>query len=495
MKKSTRTFLFTSFVLLFLIITPLIIGYSQGYRVDWKDKTLVQTGALFFEPRPAPVKLFLDGELEKKSSFVFQNIFTGDLIPKTYHIEIKKEGYTSWEKNLDVAPKLVTEARYIVLFPEPGLREVFIIKDDIKNFTFSSSEKYLALVSKNVIPKISIYSTDSKKEILTFTAPKTFSGYAVGDIQWNKNSRYLLFSLEKGRIDRLIDDPLVRQKTWVSVDLTGDELMSIDISQEIIKLEDFKEHTRKLYSPAITQVSWSQNDSNKIFFVANDNSDDHLLFSYNLSSKKLSKPLAYDVLKYSVVGNKILYVSSVLHNVNSLNTDTGRIQQILFSPIFNIEGADSIAFLENLKNPYTALIVDESLYILDAKTASLKKISSPVSDAMATNDGKKIIIVDENIISVYWIEDIQIQPFRDAGDIKVIYTSSDKISDAVWFSQNNEYIIFSTADAIKAVELDTRDKVNTSTLFAKKASKIFYNGKNETLYFLSDETVYSLLIN
>ena len=435
------------------------------------------------EPRPAPVELFLDGELERRSSFLFQNIFAGDLIPKTYHIEVKKEGYTSWEKNLDVVPKLVTEARNIVLFPKQGSKEAVAIKTEVESFAFSPSGKYLALVGKGLIPKISIYATDSKKEVLTFTAPKTFSGYAVGDIQWNKNSSYFLFSLEKGRT-----------KKWVSVDLTRDELTSIDISQDIIKLEDFREHTKKLYKPAITQVAWSHDDSNKIFFVTNDNSNDHLLFSYNLSSKKLSKPLAYDVLKYSVKGNKILYISSVLYSINSLNPDTGHIRQISFSPILNIEKADSITFLKNIKDPYVALLVDESLYILNTKTASLKKISGSVNEAMATNAGKKILIIARDTLSVYWLQDIRIQPFRDAGDIKAIYTSSDKITGAIWFSKNNEYIIFSTADAIKAVELDTRDKVNTSTLFAKKAGKIFYNEKDETLYFLSDETVYSLLI-
>ena len=107
-------------------------------------------------------------------------------------------------------------------------------------------------------------------------------------------------------------------------------------------------------------------------------------------------------------------------------------------------------------------------------------------------DGKKILLVGENTLSVYWLEDAQIQPFRDAGDLEIIYTSAGAINDAVWFSKNNAYVLFADQDTIKVVELDGRDKRNIHILTEKPSNKLFYEKDKEILYFLSDETIYSL---
>ncbi len=352
MKKSTRTFLFALFAILFLVITPAIVRYSQGYRIDWQNKTIVQTGALFLEPRPAPVEVYLNGEFTKKSSFVFQNIFLGNLLPKEYLVEVKKEGYSPWRKKLTVSPKLVSEAKNITLFPLPADRQAGLpdpdkinkIGENLRDFFPSPSGKYFVFLKNTQVPKMSLYSLNDQREILALNMPSAFADYTIGDVQWDRDSTNIIFSL--------------------------------------------------------------------------NNSAERLLFSYNIENAAISKP---------------------------------------------------------------------------PKDSSLEKISYDTERAIVARDRKKILLIKKNELAVYWLEDIRTEPLRSAGDYEQIINAREQtIGDAVWFSKNNEYVVFSMGNSINATELDGRDNRNTHVLINSGAKKIFYEEKNEVIYFLDNDTLYSL---
>ncbi|MBI2626160.1 MAG: hypothetical protein HYW69_01030 [Candidatus Nealsonbacteria bacterium] len=118
MTKRSRTILFIISVLLFLSATPSVIFYSQGYRVDFETKKIVKTGGLSFRVLPGKAQVYLNGQLEKSTSMLTNSVFIENLLPKTYEIEIKKEGYHPWKKNLEVKEAMVAEAENITLFPQ-----------------------------------------------------------------------------------------------------------------------------------------------------------------------------------------------------------------------------------------------------------------------------------------------------------------------------------------------------------------------------------------
>jgi len=117
MTRKTRGILFLILIILFVLITPVVILYSQGYRLDFTNKKLSQTGGFFLKAEPKQVEIYLDGKLAKKTDFLFGSVFLQNLLPKKYDIQVKKEGYYTWEKTLEVKEKEVTEARNIVLIP------------------------------------------------------------------------------------------------------------------------------------------------------------------------------------------------------------------------------------------------------------------------------------------------------------------------------------------------------------------------------------------
>ena len=102
MTKKSRTILFLICLILFLIIAPLAIFYSQGYRFDFETKKITQTGGLFLKVIPKQVEVFVDGKLTKKTDFFFGSALIENLLPKKYRVSVKKEGYLPWEKNLEI---------------------------------------------------------------------------------------------------------------------------------------------------------------------------------------------------------------------------------------------------------------------------------------------------------------------------------------------------------------------------------------------------------
>jgi len=146
MTRKTRIVLFLSLLVLFFLVVPLIVFYSQGYRYDFENKKITQTGGLFVKVEPKQVEIYINNELTKKTDFFFGSALVENLLPKKYKIEVQKEGYLSWGKNLEIKEKEVIEAKNIVLFPEnPNFT---ILAKEVKNLWFSPDEKKIILVEK-----------------------------------------------------------------------------------------------------------------------------------------------------------------------------------------------------------------------------------------------------------------------------------------------------------------------------------------------------------
>ncbi len=151
MTKKTRKILFFGCAVLFVLFAPLAIIYSQGYRINFSpeegEKIITQTGGLFLKIQPRQAEVYIDGKLKENTDFFFGSLLVESLLPGKYTIEVKKEGYSSWQKTLEIKEKTVTEAKDIVLFSEnPGIET---LAENIQDFWFSPDQKKLILEEEN----------------------------------------------------------------------------------------------------------------------------------------------------------------------------------------------------------------------------------------------------------------------------------------------------------------------------------------------------------
>src|SRR5687768_10762830 len=105
MSKSFRTAVFVVLVLAFFVLGSGIVLYAQGWRASFLPLDISKVGGMYLRTYPEDANVFLDGELLKHNSGLFdRGILAPNLFPKPYEIRIEKAGYKSWTSTLTVEP-------------------------------------------------------------------------------------------------------------------------------------------------------------------------------------------------------------------------------------------------------------------------------------------------------------------------------------------------------------------------------------------------------
>ena len=208
MTKRDRTVIFLICIFLFVLIAPSVIFYSQGYRVNFEQKKIVQTGGFYFKVMPSRAEIYLNGKLKKSTSMITSAAYIENLLPQKYKIEIKKDDFYAWEKTLEVREKEVTKAENIILLPQ--------------NIAFTAVDK---------IPKIGTSATSTDKEKVVES-----DGYEISVILLEKKEKIFLtrFSEKIGNIFWLNDYYLifnVGNKIKIGEIDTRDGLNTIDLAE------------------------------------------------------------------------------------------------------------------------------------------------------------------------------------------------------------------------------------------------------------------------
>lgn len=104
--------LFTLAILIFVVtVSAGVIFYSRGFKPNFKNGTFERTGLIVATSLPTGAQVYLDGRLTSAT-----NTNIAYLEPRTYKIRIEKDGFTTWEKDIDIKPDLATEIKAL-LFP------------------------------------------------------------------------------------------------------------------------------------------------------------------------------------------------------------------------------------------------------------------------------------------------------------------------------------------------------------------------------------------
>lgn len=133
--KKQRSTSLIIFGILFVIIAPIIVLYSLGYTLD-NTFTFQKTGGIFIHSDVSNSSVFVDKEFFKSSGIFIKNTLIQDLVPnKKYLIEVQKEGYQSWIKEIYVYPSIVSEGSVLMMPNEFQIREIFAYIDKEGNAT------------------------------------------------------------------------------------------------------------------------------------------------------------------------------------------------------------------------------------------------------------------------------------------------------------------------------------------------------------------------
>ncbi len=199
MKLLQRLIIFAVFVGIFF----LIVAYARGYRLDFTKQTVSSTGIIAVTSNPKAAKIFINGELAGATDTSLT------MPPGRYTIEVKKDGYMPWKRELTLKGELVMAADALLfplnpsltpltnlgvgkiipidqtgkllLFSETGNEEkdgIYVFDQNKKPFSLFPPLKLLIL-KKNLPPNVELlqsrvtFSPDFKEGIFEFVEGET----------------------------------------------------------------------------------------------------------------------------------------------------------------------------------------------------------------------------------------------------------------------------------------------------------------------------------
>ena len=457
MTKHKRIILWITLMILFFVLTPSIILYSQGYRIDWQVKRIVQTGALYLKIIPAKANILIDGKTSKTTDFFFGSTLLGNLFPGSHKIQISKEGYQPWAKQLDVQEKQVTDAKNIILFPKNP--EFSIAADRIQQVWKTPKDNNTLLLQKNTQDgwKLVLFNTTTLREETIFASQKKDTPW---DIQWSPDAAWLILqvaareniqsfvlSLEKGQ-------PC--NTTPCSLDFLGQPL-------DAVAFFDAADH----------KIVFSKYARNSI-----------ILGEADFVQKEILAPFANNVLAFAMQGSTLLWLenSGTLWQKNASQNPPRAIAS-LSSPAqeeteYSIRSFGDVLFLQE----------GTRLLKVNMQEKNMQEMFSEARIIAGSPDAKKLAVSSGSELWVVYLHNTQDQPMHAAGDKVFLTRMSKTIDNLFWVSSH--YLAFSAGEDIRALEIDERDAVNTAYIAQYPSPNLFWQEASKALAVLSQGNLY-----
>ncbi len=179
-------------------ITIVVIFLARGYKLNLSKKEITQRGILVASSNPEGAQVFIDGELRTATNQSFP------LDPGTYTVEIKKEGFYSWVKELKIEKELVVETNAFLLPKAAELRPLIfsgaqdpLLSPDKTKLVYSlpaTDSAQSGLFTLDLIDPVFSLSSRGPKQIVQSSASRDFR---KATLAWSPDSRQILVSLGK----------------------------------------------------------------------------------------------------------------------------------------------------------------------------------------------------------------------------------------------------------------------------------------------------------
>lgn len=446
MTKQTRRRLFYLFAFIFFATIPLLVFYTQGYRIDLKEFKPVKTGGIDLDISNPGTKIYLNGKLEKETVFIFNRAVFRNIPQGTYDIGIEKDGYINWGKDIEVEASRVSKYINIRLFPEEMRKTV--LADELTS-AFPSPNKRVAIIqtpssvtsgtTTEKTTQISLVEMDRPaiRSIITLDPSDELRG-----VKWSSNSE--IFNL-------IVDGDL--GTTLYSGSVGG--------SQEVTSWNPFLQRSFPM-AYEDENIIVPTNSTESIFVLEEEaKTDPEKPRTYSLSRVELDPAIIRpDILRgiaaFSIVDDDIFYIDSkgVLYQSNISSPDPVQMSETGVAKPGAIEditvhGSKDMVLIRG----------NVGLYLWQ-KDFPLEKIAGHVNGAEFSPIKEALSFWDDENVSVYWTEEVFGPPSRERGDIELIGPIKG-IKNVIWATDGAGHVGIQTESEIIFAELDSRNRRNS----------------------------------
>lgn len=453
MTTKTRTVIFLISFLLFLVVTPGIVFYTQGYRFDAKNRKVVQTGGIFIKATPQGAEVYLNGRFKKKTDFLFGQMFIGNLLPGTYEISVKKDGYIPWQKELEVQEKQLTTAQHIFLFPtNPSW---IFLKENVQQLWFSPTEKRIVLKMKEKGEMIlGVADRENKNGELPFSARwRKLDNQEIEDIIWSPDEKHFLIQIKAPHPRFLLAK-------------NGEE----KLSPLPLKLQN------------IAKIFWHPQSQNTLLVLLDKGSG---IFDVAEGDIQQSQPsiLLKDVRAFAPGKNEFFWITAEGHLMSG--DFAGISKSILTKEPLPLEKSDKLSLLFSKTRGNILVRQNDRIFAFRSEEGTFEKIPDASGNIIFSPDSKRAVHFNAHEIFVFYLEQQEDQPRKEAFTNVFLTRIGEKITSLQWLS--NRYLLLQTdSQKIKIVEIDDRNGLNILEVPTPGVpQKILFSSSSKKLYLLN----------
>lgn len=180
-----RRTILVGLILLFVLISPIVIFYTAGYRYDITTHTIQQTGVLSINARPRDARVTANNvSIDKRLPIRLSN-----RAPGTYWVRIEKDGYYPWEKSIVIRSNETTYIRDVTLIKKDEPEQLAIDTTNLIDLDSSPNGKFLSLLEVDSgVYTVLLYDTRKHTSFPLFSEQLD----AAPTIQWSPYNPYVL---------------------------------------------------------------------------------------------------------------------------------------------------------------------------------------------------------------------------------------------------------------------------------------------------------------
>ncbi|OGY58617.1 MAG: hypothetical protein A3C03_02505 [Candidatus Colwellbacteria bacterium RIFCSPHIGHO2_02_FULL_45_17] len=437
MTLKTRRLLFYSSLLFFLIAAALVIFYAMGFRIDFENKLIQETGGIYVKSNPVDVEIRLDGEqIKNEAGILDTGTLIDDLRPGEYQLVINLADYSEWKKNIDVKHSAVSIFDSVVLVAQNREK----IRDEVDGFYFAND----------------LFVTESSGAI-------EFDGESItGNEIAHFTENGIVITKDSDTGDYYLSNIFDLNP---SVNLTAmfnslkEAQLALQGAVSIVKIQPYPYDDRRfvvlteraIYTLDTEGLLVSQIDSSASDFIVSQNEvywiNDAGMFAYNL-----------------LLDTKTVVYDGETGNILQWNADSS---------------AKKITILEN----------NGELLSIDNKEATTTTMSTDATYFDASPGGRFLVFVESTgLTSVYdfeWEE-------GDRGKQEIsLVTLDTPVKKVIWYIGNTHLFIKTSDNILRFVEIDSFLPTNEVSI-SEDVGDFAYDSDGESLYYANDSGLWRL---
>lgn len=468
MKRVYRKTFFWTAVFLFLVAAPLLILSASGFRYDFQEKSLIQTGTLVLKTQPEGARVWINQEEqgERTPAEIEQ------LLPQRYSVRVEADDFHPWQKEVDVREAEITLKDNILLIPKK-IPLSPVASKGIRTFALAPDGRHIAYSRREEGSDESVWllHLDENQEepllILEQEQAEPLSASSIDGLLWSSDSRHLAVGLSsRGKsIKRYF---LMEAKSGAS-------------SFEIVLpgLENSNEWR------------WSD-DGTSFFFIHQD-----LLYRADPAKRTIEQAVSEKIDGYTTIGGALYFVSgdaAAIFKKDLTSQEERRLASIgSGGPERNKKRR--ARFILPSQGDKIAL-VDRSgrLSLLDLEAdpeegSVIEPIASRVDDASFSGDGEGLLYQTGRSLFVYPLKKSGEDENGTAHSAEMLVQQKEPAFGSVWYGDQT-HVLYGSGETIFIAEAGEKASIYPLIRTPGEVPRFVYNDKKETLYLVYREQLY-----